>query len=69
MRSGIPLERANCTLTDPLLTVYAQMIDLFWTFKRQEGDPEVDRGLAAISDGRLRAAAAEFLQRAHSQDH
>lgn len=69
MRSGQELGETDCALTDPLLTAYAQMIELFWTFKREEDGAKVAQRLAAIRDARLRAAAAEFLQRTHSQDH
>lgn len=69
MRSGRELGETDCALADPLLTAYAQMIDLFWTFKREEDGATVAQRLAAIRDARLRVAAAEFLQRTHSQDH
>jgi thymidylate synthase len=69
MRSGRGLAEAECTLTDPLLAAYAQMIDLFWTFKRDGHGDQAAQRLAAITDARLGTAAAEFLHRAHSDDH
>jgi thymidylate synthase len=69
MRTGAPLESLSSRLTDPLLTAYAQMIDLFWTFKRQEGQVAIDRRLANLGDSDLRYAAAEFLRRSHGQNH
>ena len=54
MRSGLELAETDCTLTDPLLTAYAQMIDLFWTFKREEEVAKIDQRLAAIPPTHLR---------------
>jgi thymidylate synthase len=68
MRSGQELRVTNCTLTDPLLTAYAQMIDLFWTFKREKGDAKIDERLRLIADPRLNAAAMEFLHRGHGSE-
>jgi hypothetical protein len=69
MRSGVHLDQAECTLTDPLLTAYARMIDLFWAYKRKEGRAEIHQRLSAIRDTRLKAAANEFLLRAQGQHH
>jgi len=69
MRSGRDLDHLDCTLTDPLLTSYAQMIDLFWMFKRREDSRAIEQKLAAISDATLREVAAEFLNRPRGQFH
>jgi thymidylate synthase len=69
MRSGVHLDQAECTLTDPLLTAYARMIDLVWAYKRKEGRAEIHQRLSAIRDTRLKAAANEFLLRAQGQHH
>jgi thymidylate synthase len=69
MRSGRDLCHLDCSLTDPLLTSYAQMIDLFWMFKRREDSGVIEERLAAISDATLREVAAEFLNRRRGQFH
>jgi|ERR1017187_2765334 thymidylate synthase len=69
MRSGQELDYLKCSLTDPLLTSYAQMIDLFWMFKRREESGAIKQKLVAISNATLRKAAAEFLSRPRGQLH
>jgi thymidylate synthase len=69
MRTGADLSTLNCRLKDPLLMAYAQMIDLFWAFKRQEISSVVEGKLAELGDSDLRYAATEFLGRPHGQYH
>lgn len=63
IRSGDSLEALNSVLTDPLLTAYARMIDLFWAFKRGADDADLEGRLGGIGDSRLMMAAAEHLGR------
>lgn len=67
LRSGDDLEDVNCALTDPLLSAYARMIDLFWAFKRGAVNTDVERRLNSIGDSRLMTAAAEHLGRPHRE--
>ncbi|WP_186304570.1 MULTISPECIES: thymidylate synthase [Kocuria] len=69
IRSGESLEALNCALTDPLLTAYARMIDLFWAFKRGADDADLERRLSGIGDSRLMIAAAEHLGRPYRLRH
>ena len=69
MRSGANLSTLDCRLTDPLLMAYAQMIDVFWAFKRHETTWVIEGKLADLADSGLRYAAAEFLDRPQSQNH
>jgi len=69
MRSGANLSTLDCRLTDPLLMAYAQMIDVFWAFKRQEVPSLIEEKLADLGDSDLRFAATEFLGRPHGQSH
>ncbi len=63
MRSGASLEQAGSVLKDPLLTAYAQMLDVYWAHKRHDSAEIIQHLLAAVSDGRLRAAAQDYLRR------
>lgn len=69
LRSGNDLKSLSCALTDPLLSAYVRMIDLFWAFKRGAVDTDLEQRLESIGDNRLTFAAAEYLGRPHRQWH
>ncbi|MBT2483091.1 MULTISPECIES: thymidylate synthase [unclassified Microbacterium] len=69
VRSGDSLDALNYVLTDPLLTGYARMIDVFWAFKRGADDTDLERRLCGIGDSRLMIAAAEYLGRPERLSH
>ncbi|MGD8194136.1 thymidylate synthase [Herbiconiux sp. P18] len=69
MRAGIDLDDLETDLTDPLLTAYAQMIDVFWNFKRGSAQETMNLKIERLGDLDLRHAATEFLERQHSDRH
>lgn len=69
IRSGQDLSTLDCNLTDPLLLAYIRMIDLYWSAQRGVESGVLDEKLAALGDGRLAAAAREYLERPQQLQH
>lgn len=69
MRHGADLDDLDAKLSDPLLAAYARMIDLFWSFKREEPKDTIKQKLEGLGDLDLRHAAVEFLDRQNNQSH
>lgn len=69
MRNGLALSQLACSLSDPLLISYAQMIDVFWRFKRHEERSVLEEALERQGHERLRDAALEFLHRPNNRSH
>ncbi len=69
IRSGQDLSALNCNLTDPLLLAYIQMIDLYWAAQNGAEAGLLDEKLAGLGDGRLAAAAREYLGRPQHMQH
>lgn len=69
LRSGHDLKQLECGLTDPLLLAYIRMIDLFWTAKRGAERHLLDQMIKGVGDSGLAAAATEYLERPHHQQH
>jgi thymidylate synthase len=69
MRAGITLDQLEGSLTDPLLISYAQMMDVFWRFKRRENQGKPEQVLAPLGNTQLRQAADEFLHRPRGQNY
>jgi thymidylate synthase len=63
LRSGDDLHDIECALTDPLLSAYARMINLFWASRRGADEDYIEQHLKNIGDCRLTVAAAEYLGR------
>lgn len=63
IRSGQDLSALKCNLTDPLLVAYIRMIDLYWSAQRGIDSAALEEKLATLGDGRLSAAAREYLER------
>lgn len=69
IRSGQSLSTLDCNLTDPLLLAYIRMIDVYWSAQRGVESGVLDEKLAALGDGRLAAAAREYLERPQQLQH
>lgn len=69
IRAGQDLSTLDCNLTDPLLLAYIRMIDLYWSAQRGVESRVLDEKLAALGDGRLAAAAREYLERPQQLRH
>ena len=69
LRSGHDLASLNCTLTDPLLLAYIQMIELYWAAQRGADANLLDERIEALGNGKLAAAAREYLARLHRIRH
>lgn len=69
MRLGATLQNLSSQLRDPLLTAYAQMLDVFWAFKRGADPVALQDALTQLGDSELAFAAEEFIRRPHALEH
>lgn len=69
IRSGQELSVLNCKLTDPLLLAYIRMIDLYWAAQGGATAELIEEKLAGLGNGRLGAAAREYLGRTQRMQH